>query len=145
MELTGSEFVSAAQSLATSWWPARSIVQKAIDERFKIHQSGSIIILSQACPWKDHLFEISDDGKPVLYALYQDTGGSWRIQSVPEDPQSFNSRKKLPTEWCGLRDDVLSAKAGEPGAIFIHASGFIGGHANYEGALNMAIKALSLP
>jgi uncharacterized UPF0160 family protein len=145
MELTCTEFVSAAQSLASSWWPARSIVQKAMNERFDVHESGSIIILSQACPWKDHLFEIDDSGKQVLYALYQDTGGSWRIQAVPQDPQSFLSRKKLPDVWCGLRDDVLSKASGEPGAIFIHASGFIGGHANKEGALNMAIKALSLP
>lgn len=77
-------------------------------------------------------------------------------------PNSFDSRKKLPAEWCGLRDGVLSEKvqqcccnncalkvmpisaislqSGVPGGIFIHASGFIGGHATKEGAIEMAVK-----
>jgi uncharacterized UPF0160 family protein len=146
MTLTCTEFVSATKALAEQWWPARSIVQNALDSRFDVHSSGSIIVLSQACPWKDHLFELPDDGKPVLYALYQDTGGSWRIQAVPEDPNSFISRKKLPAEWCGVRDAALDEKVGFSGggAIFVHASGFIGGHKVKEGALDMAIKALSM-
>ena len=37
-------------------------------------------------------------------------GGSWRIQAVPVSPNSFDSRKKLPEAWCGLRDSVLSDK-----------------------------------
>lgn len=86
-------------------------------------------------------------------------------KAVPEDPHSFESRKKLPEEWRGLRDDKLSEKVnncmfvpfkiictdinikwmvqcGCPGAIFIHASGFIGGHKTYEGALQMAVSVL---
>ena len=31
---------------------------------------------------------------------------------------------------------------GVPGGVFVHASGFIGGNATYEGALAMARKAL---
>ncbi len=31
-------------------------------------------------------------------------------QAVPVTPNSFDSRKKLPAEWCGLRDGVLSEK-----------------------------------
>lgn len=33
-------------------------------------------------------------------------------------------------------------QVGAPGAIFIHASGFIGGHKTFEGALKMASLAL---
>jgi hypothetical protein len=33
-------------------------------------------------------------------------------------------------------------QAGVEGSIFIHASGFIGGHANKAGAIDMAIKVL---
>lgn len=76
----------------------------------------------------------------VLYALYQDTNGSWRIQAVPMTPDSFDSRKKLPTPWRGVRDDALSGLVGVDGAIFVHASGFIGGHKTKEGALSMAIQ-----
>jgi uncharacterized UPF0160 family protein len=60
MVLTGSEFVSCVHGLARAWWPARSIVQSAIDNRFELDPSGRVIILSQACPWKDHLFELEE-------------------------------------------------------------------------------------
>lgn len=70
--------------------------------------------------------------------MYPDSGGSYRIQAVPVTPNSFESRKKLPEQWCGLRDDKLSEKAGVEGCIFIHATGFIGGHKTKEGALHLA-------
>ena len=144
MCLTGSEFLSHAQSLVTHWWPARSIVQQAVAARFAVHPSGKIMLLEAACPWKDHLFEVEAETKAeaILYAIYQDTGGSWRIQAVPQDPQSFLSRKSLPAAWCGVRDEALSAITGLPGSIFIHASGFIGGHLTREGAIAMAVKSI---
>ncbi len=36
----------------------------------------------------------------------------------------------------------LSLQSGVPGGIFIHASGFIGGHATKEGAIEMTIKVM---
>ena len=60
------------------------------------------------------------------------------------DSQSFNNRLSLPKEWQGLRDEELSAKSGIPGCIFIHASGFIGGNATYDGVLTMARRALEI-
>lgn len=129
MIVTCQEFLSHLEIIKKSWWPARSIVQHAIDKRYEVVEDGSIIILEQACPWKEHLFEIESEqsiNPKIIYALYQDIGSSWRIQSVPITPQSFESRKKLPNEWCGFRDEELSGKTGIPGGIFIHASGFIG-------------------
>ena len=80
----------------------------------------------------------------VLYVLYQDKGESWRIQAVPASLGSFQSRKKLPLEWNGLRDKELSDKAGIQGCIFVHATGFIGGNESKEGALLMAQRALEV-
>jgi uncharacterized UPF0160 family protein len=112
MHLTCTEFLTHSNQIVKSWLPARSIVEKAIQNRAHIHGSGKILIFDQACPWKDHLFEIEKElsCEPIFYALYQDMGGSWRIQAVPVDETSFNSRKKLPSVWCGLRDDILSEK-----------------------------------
>lgn len=61
MMLTCSEFLSHAENMMTSWWPARSIVQEAIDSRFQVSPSGNIVIFSQCCPWKDHLFELEKE------------------------------------------------------------------------------------
>lgn len=70
----------------------------------------------------------------IKYVLYQDSSSKWRIQAVPVSSSSFQSRLALPEQWRGLRDGVLSEKAGVEGCIFIHASGFIGGANTYEGA-----------
>jgi uncharacterized UPF0160 family protein len=40
-----------------------------------------------------------------------------------------------------MRGDELDAITGcDPGAVFVHAAGFIGGHTTFRGALQMAIK-----
>eukprot|EP01042_Synura_sphagnicola_P004657 gene4657-5913_t len=100
----------------------------------------------------------------VLYCLYGGSGADWRVQAVPVSAHSFESRKKLPSAWCGLRDEALSAlvrpaqftdrhdhagvilivttilQVGVDGAVFVHASGFIGGHKTKEGCLRMAVQ-----
>jgi uncharacterized UPF0160 family protein len=111
---------------------------------------GSWVLL-HACqggvPWKEHLFALEEElgvAKPILYVLYEDEREEkWRIQAVPPSAGSFEQRKGLPAAWRGLRDDALSAAAGVPGGVFVHASGFIGGNATYEGALEMARKAVA--
>lgn len=147
MIMTCTEFVSHTLSLYNVWWPARSIVKNAIDNRFTYHESGKIVVLDQYCPWSDHLFDIEtllDINQSIYYVIYGDTSGSHRIQAVAIEPKSFTSRKKLPEEWLGLRDDVLSEKCSIPGCIFIHAGGFIGGNKSKEGAIAMAIKAIAM-
>ena len=59
-------------------------------------------------------------------------------------PGSFESRKALPAEWRGLRDEKLSEVSGIQGCVFVHASGFIGGNQSYDGAVAMAKKALTM-
>ena len=59
-------------------------------------------------------------------------------------PDRFESRKPLPAQWRGLRDEELSRETGIPGCVFVHMSGFIGGNRSYEGALAMAKAALKL-
>lgn len=58
MELTGMEFIERLLHIVNSWWPARSIVEQALNNRFNVHPSGKIIMFEQSCPWKEHLFEI---------------------------------------------------------------------------------------
>lgn len=81
---------------------------------------------------QDHLFMLEESlpiakAEQVLYVLYPDESGKWRIQAVPESPDSFASRKALPEKWRGVRDQELSTLSGIEGCIFVHASGFIGG------------------
>lgn len=76
--------------------------------------------------------------------LQDDRSKQWRVQAVAKSPDSFESRKALPAQWRGLRDDDLSRESQIPGGVFVHMSGFIGGNQSFEGALAMAGAALKL-
>ncbi|KAI5656247.1 hypothetical protein M9H77_25040 [Catharanthus roseus] len=148
MVLAGEEFLHSVRFHARSWLPARSIVLQCLEARKDIDPSGEIMVLTRFCPWKLHLFELEQEMKiepPIKYVLYQDDRSkSWRVQAVALAPDRFESRKALPAQWRGLRDDELSKETGIPGGVFVHMSGFIGGNITYEGALAMAKTALKL-
>lgn len=165
MHLATTEFVAYVHRAVTSWLPARRVIADARAGARGVHPSGQILRLSQFAPWKDHLFELEEEDAaggeakrarvegepspaaalpPALYVLYEDSSGSWRVQAVPQEPDSFASRKALPAPWRGLRDAELSAAAGIADGIFVHASGFIGGARSFEGALALASKALDM-
>ena len=151
----GEEFDRSLKFLVGGWLPARSLVQAAFEARTEYDSAGRLLVFrSQSCPWKDHLYaqEAEAEAKTgtetkVVYVLYPDNEQRWRVQCVPADKDSFSSRKPLPEAWRGHRDgelDTILEGTVEPGAVFVHAAGFIGGHRTFEGALAMAKKALEL-
>ncbi|KXN89997.1 UPF0160 protein C27H6.8 [Leucoagaricus sp. SymC.cos] len=143
-KLTGTEFLGRLDYYANAWLPARDLLVSAIQaSKETIDPTGRVILLNQFLPWKEHLFELESTGvvaaNVATYVVYPDeTAGNWRVQAVPVTPESFESRKALPEEWRGLRDDELSRASDIEGQIFIHASGFIGGNKTKEGALKLA-------
>lgn len=94
MKIVGKEFSDNVIGLAKSWLPARSIVEKAILERFQIHSSGAIIELKPRCPWQNHLFTLEKELKidSIKFVIFEDTNGSWRVQCVPVELGSFICR-----------------------------------------------------
>ncbi|XP_078362703.1 MYG1 exonuclease-like [Oculina patagonica] len=146
VDLVGEELLNRICYYRDSWLPARSLVEAAIIDRKKVDPSGEIIELEGGgCPWKEHLFELEQDLKiepPIKFVIYTDQNNKWRVQCVPVRPDAFVNRLSLLEEWCGYRDEPLSALSGIKGCIFVHASGFIGGNETREGALEMARKTL---
>jgi uncharacterized UPF0160 family protein len=151
ISLTGKEFTDRVLFTVNKWLPARNIVLEAFLEREKVHPSKQIVVLKRFTLWKSHIYSIEDEYKashpdepfvPVLYILYSDTSGKWRVQCVSESIGSFNSRKTLPDPWKGIRDNELAKVSDVPDALFVHATGFIGGALTYEGAFLMATKSL---
>ncbi|KAL6558915.1 hypothetical protein OROMI_019265 [Orobanche minor] len=60
---------------------------------------------------------------PIKYVLYEDDRSkNWRVQAVAVSPDKFESRKPLPAQWRGLRDEELSKESGIPGCVFVHMS-----------------------
>jgi len=96
-------------------------------------------------PWKTHLYELerkhAAEGA-VLFVLYTDQAGMWRVQAVTKEGTEFTNRLSLPEAWRGVRDAKLCELSGIAGCRFCHAAGFIGGNDTFEGALAMARKAL---
>jgi len=148
LQLVEEEFMDRVSFYRDSWWPARSIVEKSLLNRFNVHSTGKIVMLENGgCPWKDHLFSIEEELKiegEILYVLYPDPLGQWRVQCVPNELGSFANRKSLPESWRGIRDNHLSELSGIEDCVFVHASGFIGGNKTKAGALEMATQALTL-
>ena len=141
MEITLNELKSTCKGYY-QFYMARDIVKNAILERKSVHPSGKAIMLSRFCPWKKHLHLLEDDedfkeisNGEVLYCLFGDSSGNMRIQCVSKDEGSFENRKSLPKEWCGIRNEELAKVCGLEDSIFVHASGFIGGWKSKESAL----------
>nr|XP_023015316.1 UPF0160 protein [Leptinotarsa decemlineata] len=146
VDLVGKEFTERVLEAATVWWPGREIVRKAIENRHEIDQSGQIILMEERCPWKDHLAVLEEEmgiSEEIKFVIFHDRGGSWRVQAVPIQPDSFVCRVFLHKDWRGVRDEEMSKVAGIEGCIFCHATGFIGGNKTKQGALQMALKSLS--
>jgi len=147
MDMVSKEFEDRVRFYGNVWWPARTVVARALEDRFKVHSSGRILAFDDGiCPYKEHLFELEaeqDLSGQVLFTIFQDsTNKSWRVGTVPVHADSFECRKTLKPEWKALRGADLDEKSGIKGCVFVHAAGFIGGHDNREGALQMAIKSL---
>ena len=164
--LIGNIFTRKLHNASASWLPARATVGAAYSSRTDVHPSGRIIVLPQGgVPWKEHLYNFEkeasegkdiDPAAQVYYVLYPESAAEdskWRVQCVSESEGSFVSRKPLPEIWRGVRDQDLDGlmaseaeKAGQAklpeGAVFVHASGFIGGHKTKEGAMAMAVRSL---
>lgn len=126
--MTYSELEEHFLSLVKIILPARDIVRQAYEARKEVHKSGKIMRMETPCPWREPLFELEEaKGDKVLFVLYPDQSGKWRVQAVPEALGSFRNRLSLKKEWQGVRDADLAKISGVEDAIFVHATGFIGG------------------
>lgn len=149
--LAGGEFFDRVDHSWRSWLPARSIIEKALKARKEgadADPQGRLLIFDDYASWKSHIYDLEDylqipESEKVLYVVYPDESGKWRVQCVPESADSFVSRKPLPEPWRGVRDEELSKLSGIEGCIFVHQSGFIGGNQTRQGALKMAHTALA--
>jgi uncharacterized UPF0160 family protein len=107
-----------------------------------IFSNGDIMELPSKCI--SSLFKLIPRGKLPLYLISPDSNGTWMVYAVPIKPDSHISRLPLPLLWRGLRNQELSDKSGINNCVFVHLSGFIGGHLNREGAIKMAETAITM-
>lgn len=150
MRMALREISETFKDLALSWWPARAIVESALTEeaRKAVHPSGKAAALPSFAPWQSHLGDLEEEGfgglkeGDLLYMLFPDSTKGYRIQAVSVRGGGFANRKSLPEPWQGMRDAKCSEVTGVDGCIFVHAAGFIGGNATFEGVKQMCAKAI---
>lgn len=96
MDLVQEEFLQRLNFYQHSWLPARALVEEALAQRFKVDSSGEIVELAKGgCPWKEHLYHLESELSPtvaITFVIYTDQAGQWRVQCVPKEPHSFQSR-----------------------------------------------------
>ena len=100
-----------------------------------------MLLLNQACPWKDHLFDIEEENKKeelIKFVFFKDDRGLFRIQTVAPKHDHFGQRVPICKAWRGLRTDELKKASEFKDMEFVHASGFIGGAWSLETCIKMA-------
>ncbi|XP_059473307.1 MYG1 exonuclease [Neocloeon triangulifer] len=149
MAMVGAEFDERVRYYSTAWWPARSIVQEAINKCLNSSDPKlkQIAIFDQCCPWKDHFYSIEEEMQiedKIKFVIFESSDKqTWRVQGIPKgNARSFVLRLPLHEKWRGVRDEDLSSISGIEGCVFVHASGFIGGNKTLEGAIEMAWQTI---
>jgi uncharacterized UPF0160 family protein len=108
-------------------------------------EPGIVELPSGGIPWQDTVCRANRDWAlvtPVDFVVYPTPDGTWMVQCVPPEPDSFGQRRPLPLAWAGLRGADLAAAAGVEDAVFCHAGRFIAGAGSLKGALALAELAM---
>jgi uncharacterized UPF0160 family protein len=105
---------------------------------------GRVLYLAQGgMPWTSVVLDEMPDVLLVLYPETDEDGQRFVLRTVPAGPGTFASRMDLPAAWGGLRDAQLAAVTGVPDAVFTHTKRFIAVARSFEGALELARRALA--
>ncbi|GMM28082.1 Myg1 protein [Martiniozyma asiatica (nom. inval.)] len=144
-ELIGKAFFNYLSYMGNSFLKAKQYVIDAYNNRLDVDSSGQILVFDRFVPWKEHLYNVEKENNAEgqsLFVLFPDSNGTWRIAAVPISSTSFDSRKKLPESWRGVRDEKLDEVTGVEGCVFVHAAGFIGGAKTKDAVIKLAKMSL---
>ena len=122
-----------AQDMAEAEEAIISAYQNSADQR--------IIILEKNYPFE---YVLVNYPEPLFVVYPRKTGDSWGAKAVRKDFKSFESRKKFPSDWAGLRDAELAKISGVPDAMFCHRALFTAVAKSREGAIALAKQALQV-
>ncbi len=85
---------------------------------------------------------LSDLPEPLFAVLYRSDAKNWQVVAMRKG-DGFESKKPLPSEWRGRRDQELTLITGIEDAVFCHRGGFMCIVGSREGAIELAKKALN--
>lgn len=98
---------------------------------------SKLLLLGKFAPWQSIVVK---EHPEILYVVFPDISGTWRIQAVPDAEDSFGMRKPLPAEWVEGKPMVEGHPVED--FIFCHKGLFIAGTRGLESATLLAYQAL---
>lgn len=100
---------------------AKEFVENSIEK-----SEDGIMILDKYMPYQEFILESKNKkAKNILYVIFKSNRKGYTIRAVTKKMGSFESRKKFPKEWAGLRNEDLQKVTGVKTATFCHNAGFI--------------------
>ena len=114
--------------------------ERIVADLYEKSEDKRIIVIDGQYPWEWILTQFPEP----LYIVKPDheNGGKWKVKTVRNSVDSFESRKLLPESWAGKRDQEFVEITGVADAFFCHNKRFIAGAGSKEGALALAKLAL---
>lgn len=88
-------------------------------------EARRVVLLGEGVRWKPAYFGLNGAVHPTDYVLMPSPDGTWQVHAIPPAECSFEQKRPLPEEWCGLTGDALSSVIGVKGARFAHKNRFI--------------------
>ncbi len=100
---------------------AKEFVEDAIEK-----SENGIMMLDKYMPYQEFILESKNKkANDILYVIFKSNRRGYTIRAVTKELGSFESRKKFPKEWAGLRNEDLQKVTGVKTATFCHNACFI--------------------
>ena len=124
---------------------AKLEAKASIDEAIASSEE-KIMVLDKFLPWKDWLLNSSNPkAKNIEFVVCPSNRiDGYNIMGVPVRPGSRYLKKYLPEKWAGLSGKELEEASGIEKANYCHPSLFIATAKSFEGAMQMAHKAIEI-
>lgn len=112
---------------------------KKVADAYATASDKRLIVLDGPYPCEEFL---ASQSEPLFVIAPRMENGNWKVNTITVHPRTFESRKRLPAAWAGLRDQELETVTGVSGAIFCHNARFLIVAKTKEAAMALAQKAL---
>jgi len=117
----------------------RFLAKNLVEEAYQNSPDKRVIIFERGYPWKEILVEKQE---PLFVVFPTINNDGWMVQAVPLKKDSQDIRKKFPQSWLGKAGPDLAEVSGVKTAKFCHSAGFLAVANDFEGAKQLAQKAI---
>lgn len=113
---------------------AKDQIEQAIE-----NSADGILVLNKFLPWREFVLESKNEkASQINFVVFPSNREGYNIYTVPENGDTYESRKLFPEKWAGLRGQKLQEVTGVKTAKFCHNGRFICVTATKEDAIKLA-------